>query len=168
MNLSTCIKDFYDSDLNKNCTKCAIISLKPNYHKDKSRKDGLHPRGKSCRKKILWWKTRQNWRGFFRKSRKNERMLSKKFEIKFQSEIMKIWKTDLNQQLISLILQHKTKDSSCIERIIKIILNGWYFGYRYWYSSKMDWVSLYNSFDLKKSRDRSRKTNLISRCVQKW
>ena len=32
--MSSCIKDLYYYDLVKKCSKCAIISLKSNFHKD--------------------------------------------------------------------------------------------------------------------------------------
>ena len=41
--MSNCIKDLYDYNLVKNCSKCEIISLKSNFHKDKNREDGLQP-----------------------------------------------------------------------------------------------------------------------------
>ena len=48
--MSTCIKDLYDYDLIKKCLKCGKISLKGNFHKDKSRQDDLQPYCKVCRK----------------------------------------------------------------------------------------------------------------------
>ena len=39
--MSNCIKDLYDYDLVKKCSKCGIISLKSNFHKDNTRNDGL-------------------------------------------------------------------------------------------------------------------------------
>ena len=31
--MSNCIKDLYDYDLIKKCSKCGIVSLKKNFHK---------------------------------------------------------------------------------------------------------------------------------------
>ena len=46
--MSNCIKDLFDYDLVKNCSKCGIISLKSNFHKNNNRKDGLQSRCKFC------------------------------------------------------------------------------------------------------------------------
>ena len=55
--MSTCIKDLYDYDLFKKCSKCGIISLKINFHKVRKKNDGLFqhckPCRKVCRKKII-------------------------------------------------------------------------------------------------------------------
>ena len=48
--MSNCIKDLYDYDLVKKCSKCGNISLKNNFHKDKNREDGLQPYCESCKK----------------------------------------------------------------------------------------------------------------------
>ena len=48
--MSNCIKDLYDYDLVKKCSKCRIISLKSNFHKDNTRNDGLYNQCKVCRK----------------------------------------------------------------------------------------------------------------------
>ena len=41
--MSNCIKDLFDYDLVKKCSKCGIISLKSNFHRNKNMKDGLQP-----------------------------------------------------------------------------------------------------------------------------
>ena len=46
--MSKCIKDLYDYDLIKKCSKCEIISLKCNFQKNKNMKDGLQPHCISC------------------------------------------------------------------------------------------------------------------------
>ena len=46
--MTSCIKDIYDYDLVKECSKCGIISLKSNFHKNKLTKDGLFSQCKSC------------------------------------------------------------------------------------------------------------------------
>ena len=48
--MSTCIEDSCDYDLGKNCSKCGIISLKSNFHKNKLTKDGFCNRCRLCRK----------------------------------------------------------------------------------------------------------------------
>ena len=46
--MSNCIKDLFDYDLVKKCTKCGIISLKTNFHKKLKSSDGLQLHCKSC------------------------------------------------------------------------------------------------------------------------
>ena len=46
--MSNCIKELYDYDLVKNCSKCGIVSLKSNFHKNKTKRDGLQSRCKLC------------------------------------------------------------------------------------------------------------------------
>ena len=48
--MSTCIKDLFDYNLVKVRSKCDIIQLKINFHKDNCRKDGLTLWCKSCYK----------------------------------------------------------------------------------------------------------------------
>ena len=50
--MSNCIKDLYDYDLIKKCLKCGIISIKSNFHKNKTMSDGFNPQCKFCRKKF--------------------------------------------------------------------------------------------------------------------
>ena len=38
--MKSCIKDLYDYDLVKECSKCGIISLKSNFYKNSKKKDG--------------------------------------------------------------------------------------------------------------------------------
>ena len=46
--MTSCIKDLYDYDLVKKCSKCGIITLKSNFRKNKLTKDGLFSQCKSC------------------------------------------------------------------------------------------------------------------------
>ena len=49
--MSNCIKDLYDYDLVKKCSKCGIVSLKSNFHKNKLTKSGLRSECITCRRK---------------------------------------------------------------------------------------------------------------------
>ena len=49
--MSNCIKDLHDYGLVKKCSECEIISLKINFHKDKTKIDGLKANCIFCRKK---------------------------------------------------------------------------------------------------------------------
>ena len=44
--MSNCIKDLFDYDLVKKCSKCKIVKLKSNFYKDRTKNDGYRP---SCR-----------------------------------------------------------------------------------------------------------------------
>ena len=44
--MSSCVKDLYDYDLVKKCSKCKIVKLKSNFYKDRTKNDGYRP---SCR-----------------------------------------------------------------------------------------------------------------------
>ena len=46
--MSNCIKDLYDYDLIKKCSKCGIVNLKSNFHKNKNMNDGLQAHCISC------------------------------------------------------------------------------------------------------------------------
>ena len=46
--MSACIKDLFDYDLVKKCSKCGIISLKNNFHKNNLTKGGLFSQCISC------------------------------------------------------------------------------------------------------------------------
>ena len=48
--MTSCVKELYDYDLVKKCSKCANLSLKNNFHRDKTKRDGLRPNCKVCRK----------------------------------------------------------------------------------------------------------------------
>ena len=46
--MSNCIKDLYDYDLVKKCSKCKTVSLKSNFYKDITKYDGYRPSCKLC------------------------------------------------------------------------------------------------------------------------
>ena len=46
--MSNCIKDLFDYDLVKNCSKCENISLKIIFHKNKTKRDGVNSECASC------------------------------------------------------------------------------------------------------------------------
>ena len=50
--MSNSIKELYDYDLIKRCSKCGNISLKSNFHKKLSSKDGLQFQCKNCRQQF--------------------------------------------------------------------------------------------------------------------
>ena len=52
--MSNCIKDLYDCDLVKKCSKCGIISLKKIFHKSKLTKSGVRSECITSRKKYYF------------------------------------------------------------------------------------------------------------------
>ena len=46
--MSNCVKDLYDYELIKKCSKSGITSLKSNFHKDKTKNDGLYNQCRFC------------------------------------------------------------------------------------------------------------------------
>ena len=48
--MSNCIKDLYDYELVKKCSKCGIISLKSNFQKNTNRKSRVNSMCKVCMK----------------------------------------------------------------------------------------------------------------------
>ena len=49
--MSNCIKDLYDYNLIKKCSKCGIFSLKSNFHKNKLTNSGVRFECITCRRK---------------------------------------------------------------------------------------------------------------------
>ena len=60
--MSNCIKDLYDYDLVKKCSKCGVISLKSSFHKNKKCSDGLVSQCKCCiiQKKRIYERNNRN------------------------------------------------------------------------------------------------------------
>ena len=52
--MSTCIRDLYDYDLFKKCSKCGIISLKNKFYKDSIKKDGYKSERIFCSKEYYY------------------------------------------------------------------------------------------------------------------
>ena len=48
--MSSCIKDIFDYELVRKCSKSGIISLKSNFHKNSRSKDGSNSICKGCMK----------------------------------------------------------------------------------------------------------------------
>ena len=48
--MSTCCKDFSEYELVKKCSKCGILKLKSNFHKDEAKSNGYRSECITCRK----------------------------------------------------------------------------------------------------------------------
>ena len=85
--MSGCIKDLYDYALVKKCSKCGIVSLRSNFHKNKNMSYGLNTHCKICvirkqkqydfdnrdKKREYYQKNRTRIKDYyFKKSRSNE------------------------------------------------------------------------------------------------
>ena len=66
--MSSCIKELYDYDLVNKCSKCEILSLKSNFHKDENRQDGLKLHF-ICRKNQYYKENREKTRNYFLENR---------------------------------------------------------------------------------------------------
>ena len=98
--MSTCIKELYDYDLFKKCSRCGIVKLKSNFHKRSKSSDGLQSQCKSCviqKQRIYDSENRErinNGNKDYRLKHHNEIMAQKKIYINNR------YKTDLNFCLI--------------------------------------------------------------------
>ena len=136
--MSDCIKDLYDYDLVRKCSKYGIIKMKSNFHKRSKSSDGFQSQCKNCiiRKQRIY------------DSENRERIINrtKDYRLKHHDKIMaqkKIYtndryKTDINSRLICKTrsriyktLKGMTKQSSSINLLgIDVDLyieNGWSF-----------------------------------------
>ena len=52
--MSNCIKDLYEYELVKKCSKCGIKSLKSNFHKNKTKRDGYRSECRLCSKEYYY------------------------------------------------------------------------------------------------------------------
>ena len=146
--MSACIKDLYDYDLVKKCSKCGIISLKSNFYKRLKSSDGLRSHCKFCiikRQRIY-------------DSENRERIINrnKDYRLKNHDKIMaqkKIYtnnkyKTDINYRLICKtrsriykILKGKTKQASSIN-ILGIDINLYRKWLEFQFSTEMNWENI--------------------------
>ena len=95
--MSNCIKDLYDYDLVKKCSKCGIISLKSNFHKNKKLKDGLTSHCNVYKNEYH--------KNYYNKNRDSELKRRKKYVSQNRGKINEYvknkMKTDLNYKLAS-------------------------------------------------------------------
>ena len=66
--MSNSIKDLYDYNLIKKCSKCGIISLKRNFHKNKLTKSDGRSECIACRRKYYNENQEKSKKFLFRKS----------------------------------------------------------------------------------------------------
>ena len=113
--MSTCIKDLFDYELVKKCSKCGIVKLKSNFHKRSKSSDGLQPQCKNC---IL---QKQKQYDIENRDKKREYQLKNREQINSRMNwyIKNRIKTDVNFRLIHNTrrrihhaLNGKTKSSS--------------------------------------------------------
>ena len=116
--MSNCIKDLYDYDLVKKCSKCGIVSLKSNLHKRTKSSDGLHPQCKNC----ILQKQKQNHNENRDKKREYQLKNREQINSRMNRYIKNRIKTDVNFRLIHNTrrrihhaLNGKTKSSSTKE-----------------------------------------------------
>ena len=96
--MSNCIKNLHDYELIKKCSKCGIISLKSNFHKNNTRNDGLCNQCKVCRK------------DYYNENRDEIKEYQKKYYLDNRDQIIENHKNYIKQN-------REKKD--CMERIGK-------------------------------------------------
>ena len=106
--MSNCIKNLYDYDLIKKCSKCGNISLRSNFHKDKNREDGLQLQCKVCvneyylmNKDKLILKTRDWSKNNPEKVKQNQKEYNEQNRGRRNSYLKNKRETDVNFRLIS-------------------------------------------------------------------
>ena len=146
--MSNCIKDLFDYNLVKKCSKCGNLSLKSNFHKNNKSSDGLVSQCKCC----LF----QKQRIYDCENRERINFRNKDYQLKNHDRIMaqkKIYtnnryKTDINYRLIRKTrsriyksLKGMTKQSSSIN-LLGIDINL----YRKWleiqFTPDMNWGNI--------------------------
>ena len=146
--MSNRIKDLYDYDLVKKCSKCGIIKLKSNFHKNRNSKDGLFSYCKSC---VI-----QKQRIYDIENRERIINRNKGYYLKNRDQIMaqnKIYtnnryKTDINFRLICKTrsriyksLKDTTKQSSSIN-ILGIDLDTYRKWIEFQFTPEMNWSNI--------------------------
>ena len=146
--MSNCIKDLYDYDLVKKCSKCGNISLKSNFHKNRNSKDGLFSYCKSCviqKQRIYDFENRERIinknKGYYLKNRD---------QIMAQNKIYtnNRYKTDINFRLISNTrsriynsLKGMTKQSST-KKILGIDIDLYRKWLEFQFTPEMNWLNI--------------------------
>ena len=88
--MSSCFKDLYDYNLFKNCRVCKNISLKSNFNKNKTKKDGYRSECRSCCKEYYYKNRDQlinNMKNYNKQNREKSnlyRKIKRKIDFKFK------------------------------------------------------------------------------------
>ena len=146
-----CIKDLYDYDLIKKCSKCKNILLKSNFHKDNTRNDGLYNQCKVCRKDY-YLDNQDRIKQYYldNRDRIKEYQLKNHEKIITQQKKYKNnrYKTDINYRLICITrsrirqaLNRKTKQSSSIN-ILGIDINLYRKWLEFQFTPEMNWENI--------------------------
>ena len=99
--MSSCIKDLYDYDLVKKCSKCEIISLKSNFHKSKLTKNGHRSACKICEKNFHL-NNRDRKKEYYRNNR--DQLLDKmKNYNKLNREKINVYEKNKREKMISIL-----------------------------------------------------------------
>ena len=116
--MSNCIKDLYDYQLVKKCSKCGIVRLKSNFHKRSESNDGFQLKCKFCTKKYHV----DNQDLLLNKQKLYNKQNREKINTRMNEYVKNRIKTDVNFRLIRntrrrihLALNGKSKSSSTRE-----------------------------------------------------
>ena len=153
--MSNCIKDLFDYDLVKKCSKCGIISLKSNFNKDNTKNDGLYNQCKICRKDYYMKnsiKLIQKQKDYYLDNR--DRI--KEYQVKNHNKIIaqkkfysnNKYKSDINYRLICKTrsrirnaLQGKIKSSSSRD-ILGIDIDTYKKWLEFQFTTEMNWSNI--------------------------
>ena len=142
--MSTCIKDLFDYELVKKCSKCGIVKLKSNFHKRSKSSDGLQPQCKNC---IL---QKQKQYDIENRDKKREYQLKNRKQInsRMNEYIKNRIKTDVNFRLIHNTrrrihhaLNGKIKSSSTRD-ILGIDINTYRKWIEFQFTPEMNWLNI--------------------------
>ena len=149
--MSICIKALYDYDLVKKCSKCGIVQLKSNFHKNKKSKDGLHPQCIFCRK-VYYNENRDRVKQYYLDNHdrikeyylENRKQINTRMNECFKNRI----KTDVNLRLIRNTrrrvhhaLNGKTK-SSHTKEILGIDIDLYRKWLEFQFTPEMNWSNI--------------------------
>ena len=142
--MSSCIKDLFDYDLVKKCSKCGIVSLKSNSHKRSESNDGFQLKCKFCTKKYYV----DNQDLLLNKQKLYNKQNREKINTRMNEYVKNRIKTDVNFRLIRntrrrihLALNGKSK-SSATREILGIDINLYKKWIEFQFTPEMNWDNI--------------------------
>ena len=142
--MSKCIKDLYDYDLVKKCSKCEIISLKSNFYKDRTKNDGYRSSCKICCKNY----SKQHYYDNQDRLLNKQKLYDRQNRAKINSNERMRRQSDINYRLIKNrrcriyhALNVKTKSSSTLD-ILGIDIETYKKWIEFQFTPEMNWSNI--------------------------
>ena len=142
--MSNCIKDLYEYDLVKKSNKCGIVSLKSNFYKNKTNRDGHRSECRSCCKNYSKKYYYDNQDRLLNK----QKLYGKQNRAKINSNERKRRQSDTNYRLIKNTrcriyhaLNRKTKSSSTLD-ILGIDIETYKKWLEFQFTPEMNWSNV--------------------------